>query len=189
MKINSSTTELKSSIESMSMVQQSRDVYKSVPKRGALFYMALNDLKVIDPLYQFSIGSFMKLYLNSINSALKDSIVINKISNIIDQLTNDVFEFSCISIYEKHNLLFLFRIACMLDKDAERLLDSELIFFIKGNIGFEKPNIKNPTTWLSKKNWEDVVKLSTSFAQFSNLIEHFNHNIDIWKEVTFIIFY
>lgn len=187
LKINSCSIELKSSIESMSLIDQSRDVYKSVSKKGTLFYMSLYGLKVIDPLYQFSIESFMKLFLNSINSAKKDQIVLNRISNIIDQLTNDVFEFSSISIYEKHNLLFLFQIACTLDKNAGILLDSELTFFIKGGIiGPENVSIKSPTTWLSNKCWQNVVILSTSFEIFSNLIEHICSNIGIWKEVNYI---
>jgi len=187
LKINSCSTELKLSIESMTLIDQSRDIYKSVSQKGTLFYMSLYGLKDIDPLYQFSIDSFMKLFLNSIDLAKKDQNVLNRISNIINQLTNDVFEFSSISIYEKHYLLFLFQIACTLDKDAGHLLNSELIFFIKGNIiGSENVTIKNPTTWLSNKCWQNVVNLSTSFENFSNLIEHISNNIINWEEVNYI---
>jgi len=187
LKINLCSTELKSSIESMSLVDQSRDVYKSVSQKGTLFYMSLSGLKEIDPLYQFSIQSFMKLFLNSIDSAKKDENLLNRISNIISQLTNDVYEFSNISIYEKHNLLFLFQIACTLDRDAGRLLNSELIFFIKGKIiDSENVTMKNPTTWLSNKCWQNVVNLSTSFKNFSNLTEHICNNTVSWKEVNYV---
>lgn len=187
LKINLCSAELKTSIESMSLMDQSRAVYKSVSQKGTLFYMSLYELKVIDPLYQFSIDSFMKLFLNSIDSAKKDQNVLNRISNIIEKLTNDVFIFSSISIYEKHNLLFLFQIACTLDKDAGYLLNSELIFFIKGNtIGCENVTIKNPTTWLSNKCWQNVVNLSMKFENFSKLIEHICCNIVNWKEVSYI---
>jgi len=187
LKINLCSTELKLSTESMTSIDQSRDIYKSVSQKGTLFYMSLYGLKDIDPLYQFSIESFMKLFLNSIDLAKKDENVLNRISNINNQLTNDVFEFSSISIYEKHNLLFLFQIACTLDKDAGHLLNSELIFFIKGNIiSSENVTIKNPTTWLSNECWQNVVNLSTSFENFSNLIEHIINNIINWKEVNYI---
>jgi len=186
LKIDVCSTELKLSVESMTLIDQSRDIYKSVSQKGTLFYMSLYGLKDIDPLYQFSIKSFMKLFLNSIDLAKQDQNVLNRISNIIDQLTNDVFEFSSISIYEKHNLLFLFQIACTLEKDTGHLLNSELIFFIKGNIGSENVTIKNPTTWLSNICWQNVVNLSTSFEHFSNLIEHICNNIDTWKEVNYI---
>lgn len=184
-KINMSSIELESSMESISSIYQSRDVYKSVSKKGALFYMSLYKLKTIDPLYQFSVDSFMTLFLNSINLSKASRTVLNRISNIIDQLTDSVFEFSCISIYEKHNILFLFQMACTLDKDAGKLLDSELAFFIKGNIDAEKVSIKNPTTWLSNKCWQHVVNLSTHFKYFSNLIEHVQNNNTIWKKVNY----
>lgn len=185
-KIDSSSTELKLSVDSISTIDESRDIYRSVSKKGALFYLNLFGFKSIDLLYQFSIDSFVKLFLRSIKSAKKDEFLPNRISNIIDQLTKDVFEFSCISIYEKHNMLFLFQTACALDKDAGKLSESELMFFVKGNVGFEKTNVKNPTTWLSNKCWQDVVSLSTSFEHFSNLIEHVYSNVEEWKEVNYV---
>lgn len=184
-KINLSSTQLESSIESMSSIYRSRDVYKSVSKKGALYYMSLYGLKIIDPLYQFSIDSFVTLFLNSIKSSKKGQTVLDRISNIIDQLSDYVFEFNSISIYEKHNLLFLFQMACTLDKDAGKLLDSELMFFIKGNADAEKVCIKNPTTWLSNKCWQHIVNLSTNFVHFSNLIEHVRSDDTIWKEVNY----
>lgn len=187
LKINLSSTELESSIESMSSIYRSRDIYKSVSKKGAMLYMSLYGLKTIDPLYQFSIDSFVALFLNSINASKKGQSELNRISNIIDQLMDHVFEFSCISIYEKHNLLFLFQMAYTLDKDSGKLLDSELIFFIKGNIDTEKVSVTNPTTWLSNKCWQHVVNLSTNFENFSNLIEHVRNNNAIWKEVNYNI--
>ncbi|VVC32081.1 Dynein heavy chain, domain-2,Dynein heavy chain domain,Dynein heavy chain, domain-1,Dynein heavy chain, P- [Cinara cedri] len=181
-KINSNTVELQLSFDSMSMIHNSRNVYGSISKRGALFYMILYGFKTIDPLYQFSIDLFVQLFLNSINSSQKDKIVLNRISNIIKTLTNDVFEFSCISIYEKHNLLFLFQIAYTLDKDTGKLLDSELLFFIKGNTGFKKNNIENPTTWLPNKCWQDIIYLTTNFESFSSLIDLICNNVEDWKK-------
>lgn len=185
-KIDSCSTELKLSVDSISTINKSRDFYKCVSKKGALFYLNLFGFKSINPLYQFSIDSFMKLFVNSIEYAKKDDFLPKRISNINDQLTNDVFEFSCISIYEKHNMLFLFQMACTLDKDAGKLSDSELMFFMKGNLGFEKMNVKNPTTWLSNKSWQDVVSLSTSFEHFSNLIEDICSNTNDWKKVNYV---
>lgn len=187
-KINSCSSELKSSFQSMSVIDQSRNVYKSVSKKSALFYMALDRLKVIDSLYQFSIDSFIKLFLNSIELTKKDPIALNRESKIINQFTNDVLEFSCINTYEKHNILFLFQIACALDKDTGNLLDSELIFFIKGYTGFEKNVIKNPTTWLSNKSWQQIVYLNSHFERFSNLIEHISSHTENWKVVSIYLY-
>lgn len=183
-KINSISITFQSSTELLSAINQSIEVFKPISKKGALFYMILYGLKAIDPLYQFSIDSFIKLFLNSIHSSKNDPTESNRISNIIDQLTNYVFEFSCISIYEKHNLLFVFQLACTLDNDSGKLLDSEIIFFIKGNC--EKNNIKNPISWLSNKSWQDIVYLSMNFENFANLIEHICSNIEDWKRVNYL---
>lgn len=187
-KINSTSIELNSSIKSLSIIDQSRCAYECISKKGALFYMILYRLKAIDPLYQFSIDLFMKLFLNSINSAEQDQIVLNRISNIIDQLTKTVLEFSCINLFEKHNILFLFQMAYALDKDTGNLSDSELMFFINNDKSCKKINIKNPTTWLSNKCWQYVVNLSKNFIHFSNLIEHICSHVEDWKNVSYLCF-
>lgn len=185
-KINSTSTELNSSIKSLSVIDQSRGAYGCISKKGALFYMTLYRLKVINPLYQFSIDSFMKLFLNSINSAKQNQIILNRISNIIDELTKNVFEFSCINLYEKHNILFLFQIAYALDKDTGNLSDSELMFFINNDKSCKRNSIKNPTTWLSNKCWQYVVSLSKNVMLFSNLIEHICSHVEDWKNVSYL---
>lgn len=187
LKIYSSSTELKLSYESITVIDESRDVFKSVSKRGALFYMSLYRLKIIDSLYQFSIDSFVKLFLNSIKTAKRDEVTSDRNINMIDKFMNDVFEFSCICIYEKDNLLFLFQIACALDKDVGKLLDSELIFFIKGGASVENDVVKNPTPWLTNKCWQDVVGLSTTFNHFSGLIESVCNNTEVWRQVNYVL--
>lgn len=181
--IDTKTTELETSIESMRAINESRDVYKPVSRRGALLYTDLYGLKAIDPLYQFSIESFVKLALNSIDAAKKDEIIANRTSNIVDRLTRDVIEFGSVCVYEKHSILFLFRTACTLDKDFGNLTDSELMFFIRGDVGAEKTSVKNPTTWLSNKCWREVINLSAGFESFTDLTEHVRDNIDDWKKV------
>lgn len=179
-RMDSSSARHGSSVESMSAIDRSRDVYRPVAKRGASFYTALFGLKAIDPFYQFSIDWFVRLFADSIESAATGG---DRISNIIDRLTEDVFEFGRVGIYEKHNVLYLFQTACALDKDAGQLSDSELTFFVRGTAGFETRSVKNPTTWLPDKSWQEVVVLSTNFERFSNLIEHICCNVGRWEEV------
>lgn len=189
-KIDWCAARLESSAGSMSVIDRSRDVYKRVAKRGASFYAALFAMKAIDPLYQFSYDSFAKLFADSIDSAAAaaarggDDTTPTRIANIIDRLTDDVLEFSCVGIYEKHVALYLFQIACALEKNAGNLTDAELTFFVKGTrkSGPER-SADNPAGWLPDKSWQEVVRLSANVERFSHLIEHVRNNVERWEKV------
>lgn len=186
--MDSSSARHGSSVESMSAIDRRADVYRPVAKRGALYYTALFALKAVDPFYQFSIDWFVRLFADSVESATAGDTTPERMSNIIDRLTEDVFEFGRVGIYEKHDALCLFQTACALDKDAGNLSDSELTFFIRGTAGCEQRSVKNPTTWLPDKSWRQVVDLSANFERFSNLIEHVCNHVGRWENVRYDIY-
>ncbi|XP_050548553.1 dynein axonemal heavy chain 10-like isoform X2 [Daktulosphaira vitifoliae] len=159
-----------------------RTLYKTISELCALYYKILYDLRNVDTLYQFSLQFYEQLLIRSIKLAPQDKILSERIFNILQQLTNYLLEFSCFSIFEKHKLLFLFEMSCITEKYYGNLSDSEIIFFIKGSLGSLNVNLKNPTSWLPNKCWQNLVKLSLCLSNFSNLTEHFQKNTKEWKE-------
>lgn len=67
---------------------------------------------------------------------------------------------------------------------TNRVLKSEVDFFIKGNVTLDKnKELVNPTSWLSSQNWKDIVKLAKDFpVVFSNLDEHVKNNTADWQK-------
>ena len=49
-------------------IQRSRTVYSTVAERGAVLYFVLNDLSLVDVMYQFSLNWFIALFSNCIST-------------------------------------------------------------------------------------------------------------------------
>lgn len=68
-------------------IEQSRESYKDVAKRGAILFFALQGLKAISEMYEYSLTSYMAVFMNALETARKDNILQNRLRNIKDKLT------------------------------------------------------------------------------------------------------
>jgi len=50
----------------------------------------------------------MTVFYNALNKAKKDNILKNRLKNIIDKLTQFVYDFTCMGIFEAHKLMYSF---------------------------------------------------------------------------------
>ena len=77
-----------------------------------------------------------------------------------DTLTESVYDYATTGLFEKHKLLFSFQMTCKLQEAYGEMVDSELQFFIKGNISLEKSERPKPHPWLPDQGWQDIIKLT-----------------------------
>lgn len=165
-------------------INKLRDGYRPAAKRGAILFFVLADMATVNSMYQYSLISYLEVFIYSLKKALADSTLARRLKNIISTLTKNVYEYGCTGIFEKHKLLFSFQICTRIDQDMNLIKQSELEFFIKGNVALEKTQRINPTKWLPSNGWEDVLKLANDFPlQFSELpIQLQDYGVE-WKRV------
>lgn len=89
-------------------IDESRESYKGVAKRGAILFFAMQGLKAISEMYEYSLNSYLTVFNNSLVTARKDNILQNRLRNIKERLTTLVYEFTCMGIFEVHKLMFSF---------------------------------------------------------------------------------
>ena len=89
-------------------IEQSRESYKEVAKRGAILFFAMQGLSTISEMYEYSLTAYLVVFKNALETARKDNILQNRLRNIKDKLTQLVYEFTCMGIFEKHKLMFSF---------------------------------------------------------------------------------
>jgi dynein heavy chain, axonemal len=58
---------LASSADIEAKVNEARDIYRPVATRGAVLYFVISDLGLLDPMYQYSLGYFKKLFTFSLD--------------------------------------------------------------------------------------------------------------------------
>lgn len=76
-------------------IDQLRDSYRPAAKRGAILFFVLTDMALVNSMYQYSLASYLKVFEMSIKSAPSESVLHERIQNIINTLTYDVYNYGC----------------------------------------------------------------------------------------------
>jgi len=59
-------------------------------------------------MYQYSLTAYLIVFNNSLKDARKDTILENRLRNIMDKLTQNVYDYTCLGIFEVHKLMYSF---------------------------------------------------------------------------------
>jgi dynein heavy chain len=110
-----------------------RQSYTPVARRGAVLFFAMCGLSSISQMYEYSLASYLTVFNNSLRDAKKDPVLETRLRAIIDKLTLNVYEYTCLGIFEIHKLMFSFHMTIMINEEEYDLNRTELNFFLKGN--------------------------------------------------------
>lgn len=72
-----------------------RNVYRPAATRGALLFFLLSDMAVVNPMYQYSLGSYLTVFTYSLRRATPEVLVKARLRNIIITLTEEVYKYGC----------------------------------------------------------------------------------------------
>ena len=89
-------------------IESNRDLYKPVAKRGAILFFALTGLSAISDMYEYSLDAYKTVFLNALETSKKDNVLTARLRFISEKLTQLVYEFTCMGIFEVHKLMFSF---------------------------------------------------------------------------------
>jgi len=140
-------------------IEKNRETYRDTAWRGAILFFSISGLSLISPMYEYSLSSYMTVFMNALNTAKKDAILLNRLKNIKDMLTRLVYNFTCMGIFKKHKLMYSFQMTTMIMDGNDELNKAELDFFLKGNTSLDAVEAKKPYVWVSEYGWKDMQKL------------------------------
>jgi len=106
----------------------------------------------------------------------------NRINNIIDKLTHNVFDYTCLGIFEKHKLMFSLQMTINIIIGDDGLNFKEWDFFLKGNTSLDQVKNEKPFKWVSESGWKDIEKLTTLGDIYANFANDLENNGAEWKE-------
>ncbi|XP_051514176.1 dynein axonemal heavy chain 10 [Myxocyprinus asiaticus] len=159
-----------------------RDGYRPAAKRGAVLFFVLAEMALVNSMYQYSLASFLEVFDLSLSKSLHHAVLPNRLKNIMDTLTQNVYNYGCTGLFERHKLLFSFNLTIKIEQAEGRAPQNELEFFLKGNLSLEKSKRKKPCAWLPDQGWEDIVRLMELFLnEFGTIADDIEKNPEEWK--------
>jgi dynein heavy chain len=113
-------------------IEETRNAYRSAATRGSIIYFVVADLALVDPMYQYSLEYFKRLFNQCIDDAEKSSDLSTRLKNLIEYQTTTIFINICRGLFEAHKMIFSFLICAQIMLDAGDIQLSEWMLLLKG---------------------------------------------------------
>ena len=113
-------------------ITEARDKYKPVAIRGSVLFFAIADLGLVDPMYQYSLKYFKKLFNLCITQAVASTNLDTRLNNIISFCSSNIYSNVSRGLFEIHKLMFSFMITAEILKQRGGISFAEYNFFLRG---------------------------------------------------------
>ncbi|KAK3272243.1 hypothetical protein CYMTET_19451 [Cymbomonas tetramitiformis] len=172
-------------------IDDARRGYKACGAFSAVLFFCVADMANVDPMYQYSLVWFVRLFVKSISGSRAGAgeaegggSLAKRLEIICDYFTYSLYLNVCMSLFEKDKLLFSFLLTSRILTSKHQLDMREWSFLLTGGVGLREDNtLENPSpSWLSDKGWGEIRRLS-SLPSFTGFTETFSGNIKKWKDV------
>jgi len=84
----------------------SREKYRPSAAQASLIYFVLNNLWVVDHMYQYALSGFMRVFSKAIDRAEASDDVSVRVKNVTDNVTYTLFAYASRGLFARHKLIF-----------------------------------------------------------------------------------
>ncbi|CAG9128697.1 unnamed protein product [Plutella xylostella] len=141
-------------------IDDARQCYVPVANRGQILFFCLSGMANIDPMYQYSLEWFVKLFIKSMAETEPNEDIIERVETIMDHFTFLLYQNVCRSLFERHKLLFAFLMCARIFMDKGVIKPAEFHFFVNGGKIEEESQNPDPK-WISKRMWLDLQQMAS----------------------------
>ena len=151
------------SIKTEADVNELRNGYKPVAIRGALIYFVVANFVAIDPMYQYSLEYFIRLFIFCIENATPDpSNLSNRLENLKEFITSHMYKQVCRGLFQRHTLTFSFLMTCSILRTSGKVSEVEFSTMIRGAVDVSEPIPQIPSgVLLTSHQWSTLMTLET----------------------------
>lgn len=167
-------------------INDARENYRVVAKRGSALYFVIADLARIDPMYQYSLDYFTKLFQLRLKNSEHPPELQSRLDVLVSDITMSFFNNICRGLFEKDKLLFAFTIAVKIQMGDGKISAKEWDFFLRGP-SVEASQKVDPPVFLSDadaiRTWKMVLGLEDLHHNFTGIIQSFKESATsaIWR--------
>ena len=170
--------------EAQIMIEEARSKYSTVADRGCHLFFIIASLSEIDPMYQYSLNYFTKLFKQIIIGSEPSEDIEKRVDILMKTITELVYVNICRGLFNTHKLIFSFLIAFQICKNKGEINDEEWNMILKGVVVDKTENeYKNPDpSLIDEKQWIFIQNLELIHENFAELPEQFERNITQWRQ-------
>ena len=145
---------------------------RPVAKRGSVLYFVIAGLANIDPMYQYSLEYFIKIFKIRLEKAPNPPELEARLQALIKDMTEAFYANICRGLFEKDKLLYSFLMAINIQLERKAINVREWTFFLRGSTTDipVDPDHKIPS-WISEKLFQTCLGLSKESSAFNDLPE------------------
>ena len=134
-------------------IDKARESYRPVAIRASILFFCIVDLAHIDPMYQYSLQWFTRLFELGIENAPNPGTPEERLVSLNEYFTYSLYQNVCRSLFEKHKLLFSFILTMKILEGQGDMDMQEWRYMLTGPSG-TIPIPPNPTTWMTDVTWK-----------------------------------
>ncbi|XP_038627172.1 dynein heavy chain 1, axonemal [Tachyglossus aculeatus] len=162
-------------------IDLTRMEYVPVATRTKILFFCMSDLSNVDPMYQYSLEWFLKIFVSGITNSEKAETLKKRIENINTYLTYSLYSNVCRSLFEKHKLMFAFLLCARIMMNDGHINMAEWRHLLSG--GSVKTLRENPAVeWLSERAWRDILSL-TNLETFATFADDFVRHLQDFQHI------
>jgi dynein heavy chain, axonemal len=159
-------------------IDEAREFYRPAAARASLIYFIMNDLNKIHPMYQFSLKAFKVVFSKAIERAEPAEEIKQRVLNLIDSITYNVFIYTTRGLFEKHKLIFTAQMTFLILAVAKEIDPKELDFLLRFPV---QVGVTTPVDFLNDYCWGGIKSLS-NMTEFNNLDRDIEGSAKRWKK-------
>ncbi|XP_063587791.1 dynein axonemal heavy chain 3-like [Penaeus indicus] len=164
-------------------IDGARSAYQPVATHASVLFFCVSDMAAIEPMYQYSLGWFVNLYLQSIRTSATSEDVESRITLLNTHLTRAVFLSVTRSLFEKDKLLFSFMLCVRIQQAENKMAEDVWKFLLRGGRGLlMNPQGAPPAPWITQKAWAQLFQAGQC-ESLSGVHDHIAEQSCAWEEV------
>lgn len=158
-------------------LDDARNIYRSAAKRAAILYFVLTDLSKINPLYRFSLKSFMTVFKQAVALAAQGKPLERRVSNLVESITLQTFLHTQRGLFEVDKLTFTSHMILRIMISSQQITKEEIDFLLRYPYD---PNALPPVDFIGRSSWGGI-KLLTMMEQFYGIDKDIENYTKRWR--------
>lgn len=166
------------------IIDENRESYRRVATRGSVLYFVVSDFANVDPMYQYSLDFFTKLFIMRLEKSEKSEVLETRLEILINDITRAIYFSICRGLFEKDKLLYSFLNTTSIGRRNGDIDADEWSFFLRGSL-IDYSARENKIDYISQKQFISLCGLEDCHTNFKNLIKSFEEVSDkvVWKDI------